>query len=163
MDSKIITIYACLRWACEYSHLSSRLPRNFGSHVTVRPSVSQGNQWVFFTLCGAWMLIDVYYGRLGHPEKIATKLSLFFFDLLLMSTLTSITGKELEREIKKNDSTERQRTCWNAKKMLTFLLSVLTSDWLKQQKLTKLHKAVHIYSSLLSNHLPYNKIWSQFE
>ena len=49
------------------------------------------------------------------------------------------------------------------KKVLTFLLSVLTSDWLKQQKLTKLHKVVHIYSSLLSNHLPYNKIWSQLE
>ena len=45
----------------------------------------------------------------------------------------------------KNDSTERQQTCWNAKKVLTFLLSVLTSDWLKQQKLTKLHKAVHIF------------------
>ena len=42
----------------------------------------------------------------------------------------------------KNDSTERQRTCLNAKKVLTFLLSVLTSDWLKQQKLKKLHKAV---------------------
>ena len=28
------------------------------------------------------------------------------------------------------------------KKVITFLLSVLTSDWLKQQKLTKLHKAV---------------------
>ena len=28
----------------------------------------------------------------------------------------------------KNDSTDRQRTCWNAKKVLTFLLSVLTSD-----------------------------------
>ena len=27
------------------------------------------------------MLIDVYYGRLGHPEKTATKLSLFFFRL----------------------------------------------------------------------------------
>ena len=25
------------------------------------------------------------------------------------------------------------------------LLSILTSDWLKQQKLTKLHKAVHIF------------------
>ena len=47
------------------------------------------------------MLIDVYYGRLGHPEKLTTKLSIFFFDLLLMSTLKSITGKELEREIKK--------------------------------------------------------------
>ena len=33
------------------------------------------------------------------------------------------------------------------KKAVTFLLSVLTSDWLKQQKLTKLHKAVLIYSS----------------
>ena len=28
---------------------------------------------------------------------------------------------------------------------LTFLLSVLNSGWLKQQKLTKLHKAVHIF------------------
>ena len=36
---------------------------------------------------------------------------------------------------------KRQWTCRNAKKVLTFLLSVLTSDWLKQQKLTKLHKA----------------------
>ena len=44
----------------------------------------------------------------------------------------------------KNDSTERQRTCWNAKNVLTFLLSVLTSDCLKKQKLTKLHKGVHI-------------------
>ena len=58
----------------------------------------------------------------------------------------------------RNDSTERQRTCWNAKKVLTFLLSVLTSDWLKQQKLTKLKRYIH--SSLLSNHLPCNKIWS---
>ena len=40
---------------------------------------------------------------------------------------------------------QRQRTCWNAKKVLTFLWSVLTSDWLKQQKLTKLYKAVHIF------------------
>ena len=39
---------------------------------------------------------------------------------------------------------------------------VCTSDWLKQQKLTKLHKAVHIFI-LTFNHLPYNKIWSQFE
>ena len=32
------------------------------------------------------------------------------------------------------------------KKVLTSLLSVLTSDWLKQRKLTKLHKAVHIFT-----------------
>ena len=44
-----------------------------------------------------------------------------------------------------NDSTELQRTRWNAKKVLTSLLSVLTSDWLKQQRLTKLHKEVHIF------------------
>ena len=31
------------------------------------------------------------------------------------------------------------------KKVLTFLLSVLTSDRLKQQKLTNLHKEVHIF------------------
>ena len=34
------------------------------------------------------------------------------------------------------------------KKVLTFLLSVHTSDWLKQQKLTKLHKAVHIFITI---------------
>ena len=36
--------------------------------------------------------------------------------------------KLLRNGLDKNDSTERQRTCWNAKKELTFLLSVLTSD-----------------------------------
>ena len=36
------------------------------------------------------------------PGKDSNKAESFFFDLLLMSTLTSITGKELEREIKKN-------------------------------------------------------------
>ena len=77
--------------------------------------------------------------------------------------LTSLSIFTLGNGLDKNDSTERQRTCWNAKKVLAFLLSVLTSDWLQQQKLSKLHKAVYIYSSLLSNHLPYSKIWSQFE
>ena len=65
----------------------------------------------------------------------------------------------------KNDSSngnEHVGIQLECKKLITFLLSVLTSDWLKQQTLTKLHKAV-LYSSLLSNHLPYNKIWSQFE
>ena len=56
----------------------------------------------------------------------------------------------------KNDSTERQRTCWNAKKVPTFLLSVLTSDWLKQQKLTKLHKAVHIFIHITKSGLSLN-------
>ena len=37
------------------------------------------------------------------------------------------------------------------KGVLTFLLSVLTSDWLKQQKLTKLHKAVHIFILIPEN------------
>ena len=41
------------------------------------------------------------------------------------------------------------------KKVLTFLLSVLTSDWLKQQKLTKLHNAVHISSRIFEN-IPQN-------
>ena len=92
------------------------------------------------------MLIDVYYGRLGHPEKTATKLSLFFFRLTF-NVYADVDNRERARarDKKKTDSTERQRTCWNAKKVLTFLLSVLTSDWLKQQKLTKLHKAVHIF------------------
>ena len=52
--------------------------------------------------------------------------------------------KSLRNGPDKNDSTERRRTFWNAKKVLTLLLSVLTSDWLKHQKL-KLHKAVHIF------------------
>ena len=56
----------------------------------------------------------------------------------------------------KNDSTERQQTCWNAKKVLTFLLAVLTSDWLKQQKLTKLHKAVHIFIHITKSGLSLN-------
>ena len=56
----------------------------------------------------------------------------------------------------KNDSTERQQTCWNAKKVLTFLLSVLTSDWLKQQKLTKLHKVVHIFIHITKSGLSLN-------
>ena len=37
------------------------------------------------------------------PGKDNNKAESFFFDLLLMSTLTSITGKELEREIKKKN------------------------------------------------------------
>ena len=36
-------------------------------------------------------------------------------------------------------------TMLECKKVLTFLLSVLISDWLKQQKLRNLHKAVHNY------------------
>ena len=43
----------------------------------------------------------------------------------------------------KNDSNNGNEHVGMQKKVLTFLLSVLTSDWLKQQKLTKLHKAVH--------------------
>ena len=45
----------------------------------------------------------------------------------------------------KNDSNNGNEHVGMQKKVLTFLLSVLTSDWLKQQKLTKLHKAVHIF------------------
>ena len=61
-----------------------------------------------------------------------------------------------------NNSNEHVGIQLEWKKVITFLLSVLTSHWLKQQKLTKLHKA-ELYPSLLSNHLPFNKIWSQFE
>ena len=56
MKLKIITIYACLRWAWEYSHLSSRLPRNFGGHVTVRLSVPQGNQFEMGIFYFVWSL-----------------------------------------------------------------------------------------------------------
>ena len=45
----------------------------------------------------------------------------------------------------KNDSNNGNEHVGMQKKVLTFLLSVLTSDWLKQQKLTKLHKEVHIF------------------
>ena len=45
----------------------------------------------------------------------------------------------------KNDSNNGNEHVGIQKKVPTFLLSVLTSDWLKQQKLTKLHKAVHIF------------------
>ena len=77
--------------------------------------------------------------------------------------LPKLCSATLSNSPDKNDSNYAwQRTCWNARTVLTFLLSVLTSDWLKQQKLTKLHKAVHIFI-LTFNHLPYNKIWSQFE
>ena len=62
----------------------------------------------------------------------------------------------------KNDSNNGNVHVGMQRKVLTFLFSVFTSDWLKQQKLTKLHKAVHIFI-LTFQHLPYNKIWSQFE
>ena len=55
----------------------------------------------------------------------------------------------------KNDSNNGNEHIGNAKKVLTFLLSVLTSDWLKQQKLTKLHNAVHISSRIFEN-IPQN-------
>ena len=45
----------------------------------------------------------------------------------------------------KNDSNNGNEHVGIQEKVPTFLLSVLTSDWLKQQKLTKLHKAVHIF------------------
>ena len=45
----------------------------------------------------------------------------------------------------KNDINNGNEHVGMQKKVLTFLLSVLTSDWLKQQKLTKLHKVVHIF------------------
>ena len=42
------------------------------------------------------MLIDVYYGRLGHPEKITLKLSLFF-DLLLINVYADVDNRERAR------------------------------------------------------------------
>ena len=45
----------------------------------------------------------------------------------------------------KNDSNNGNEHVGMQKKVLTFLLSVLTSDWLKQENLTKLHKTVHIF------------------
>ena len=67
------------------------------------------------------------------------------FDFCNLEGAASSFSFHLRKGPDKNDSTERQRTCWNVKKVLTFLLSLLTSDWLKQQKLTKPHKAVHIF------------------
>ena len=55
------------------------------------------------------------------------------------------TGKNLRNGPDKNGSNNGNERVGMQKKVLTFLLSVLTSDWLKQQKLTKLHKAVHIF------------------
>ena len=51
----------------------------------------------------------------------------------------------------KNDSNNGNEHVGMQKKVLTFLLSVLTFDWLKQQKLTKLHKAVHIFILTFQN------------
>ena len=45
----------------------------------------------------------------------------------------------------KNDSNNGNEHVGMQKKVLTFLLSVLNSDWPKDKKLTKLHKAVHIF------------------
>ena len=70
----------------------------------------------------------------------------------------------------KNDSNEHVGIQLVCKKVLTFLLSVLTSDWLKQQKLTKLHKAVlyssfffptifHLSSGLSLNEFHGNRMW----
>ena len=61
------------------------------------------------------------------------------------SRITPAHLSYIKKRSRQEQQQQRQRTCWNAKKVLTFLLSVLTSDRLKQQKLTKLHKAVHIF------------------
>ena len=68
-----------------------------------RPYHRQTNvKWVFFYF--VWSLdADRRLLRSSWPpRKDNNKAQSFFSDLLLMSTLTSITGKELERKIKKN-------------------------------------------------------------
>ena len=80
----------------------------------------------------------------------------------MMLCKSKINKNTLRNGPDKNDSNNGNEHVGMQKRVLTFLLSVLTSDWLKQQKLTNFIKQ-YIYSSLLSNHLPYNKIWSQFE
>ena len=62
-----------------------------------------------------------------------------------MYARNSINDAFLRNGPDKNDSNNGNEHVGMQKKVLTFLLSVLTSDWLKQQKLTKLHKAVHIF------------------
>ena len=84
----------------------------FGSHVTVRPSVPQGNQCEMGIFYFVWSL-DADRRLLWSswpPGKDNNKAESFFSDFLLMSTLTSITGKELEREIKKKTMVIKKRS-----------------------------------------------------
>ena len=71
--------------------------------------------------------------------------------LVINYELTAFQGRVAKNILRlrngpdKNDSNNGNEHVGMQKKVLTFLLSVLTCDWLKQQKLTKLHKAVHIF------------------
>ena len=66
----------------------------------------------------------------------------------IMSERNRLRSKFLRNGPDKNDSNNGnehvgiQLVC---KKVITFLLSVFTSDWLKQKKLTKLHKSSIIF------------------
>ena len=59
-----------------------------------------------------------------------------------------ICSKGLRNGPDKNDSNngnEHVGIQLECKKVITFLLSVLTSDWLKQKKLTKIHKQYYMH------------------
>ena len=88
--------------------------RNFGNHVTVRaPSAPQGNQceMTFFTLCGGYNLLFYQMMDVHVMVILATRTlrerkktqSRVFFRLNFYVTLTWITEKELERELKKRN------------------------------------------------------------
>ena len=65
------------------SHLSSPLPRNFGSHVTVRPSVPQANQCEMGIFYFVWSLLAdrrPLWSSWPH-EKDNNKAESFFFRL----------------------------------------------------------------------------------
>ena len=80
--------------------------------MAVHPSAPQGNQYEMGIFYFVWSL-DADRRLLWSswpPGKDNIKAESFFFDLLLMSTLASITGKELEREIKKKTKVIKKRS-----------------------------------------------------
>ena len=90
------------------------------------------------------------------PTLIGHNKSMSYDELLTTANMTSLYCRRLHQALillfkclrngpDKKDSKKGNERVGIQKKVLTFLLSVLTSDWLKQQKLTKLHKAVHIF------------------
>ena len=67
----------------------------------------------------------------------------FFFTIVFQFIVRVLrNGPDKNDSNNGNEHVGIQLVC---KKVITFLLSVLTSDWLKQQKLTKLHKSSIIF------------------
>ena len=92
-------------------------------------------------------VITLYTGKIPSTgSKIY--LNWFFQKWPGVSRFSRSQAKKLRNGLDKNDSNNGnehvgiQLVC---KKVITFLLSVLTSDWLKQQKLSKLHKSSIIF------------------